>query len=124
MLMTYAAFIVSNSADVFILKSNDIGTDMVGIYKTCTNISMLAATLLVALNTTVQPKLTQLYTQQNYEEVQRVACKSSKLIFWLSVPVFIILLFLSKYVMWLYGGEFMKGGCRRAGSGPRGSGWP
>jgi O-antigen/teichoic acid export membrane protein len=109
MLMTYAAFIVTNSADVFILKANAIGTDMVGIYKTCTNISMLAATLLVALNTTVQPKITQLYTQNNLEEVRRIAVKSSKLIFWLSVPVFIILIGCSKYVMWLYGNEFMKG---------------
>lgn len=109
MLMTYAAFLVTNSADVFLLKSYQVGTDMVGIYKTCTNISMLAATLLVALNTTVQPKITQLYTQNNLEEVQRIACKSSKLIFLLSLPVFVILLFLSKYVMWLYGAEFMKG---------------
>ncbi len=109
MLMTYAAFIVTNSADVFILKANNVGTDMVGIYKTCTNISMLAATLLVALNTTVQPKITQLYTQNNLEEVHRIAVKSSKLIFWLSVPVFIILIGFSKYVMWLYGNEFMKG---------------
>jgi O-antigen/teichoic acid export membrane protein len=109
MLMTYAAFIVSNSADVFILKSYHVGTDMVGIYKTCTNISMLAATLLVALNTTVQPKITQLYTQQHYDEVRRIASKSSKLIFLLSLPVFVILLFFSKYVMWLYGVEFMKG---------------
>ena len=109
MLMTYLAFAINNSADVFILKSNHVSTDLVGIYKTCTNISMLAATLLVALNTTVQPKLTQLYTQKNFEEVQRIATKSSKLIFLLSIPVFIILFFFSKQVMWLYGNEFMKG---------------
>lgn len=109
MLMTYAAFTISNSADVFILKSYHIGTDEVGIYKTCTNISMLAATLLVALNTTVQPKITQLFTQNNLSEVQRIAQKSSKLVFWLSLPVFLILIFGSKYVMWLYGKEFMLG---------------
>lgn len=109
MLMTYVAFLINNSADVFILKWNNIGTDMVGIYKTCANISMLAATLLVALNTTVQPKITQLFTQNKLDEVQRITTKSSKLIFWLSLPVFIILLFFSKPVMWLYGEEFMKG---------------
>jgi len=109
MLMTYAAFLVSNSADVFILKSYQIGTDKVGIYKTCTNISMLAATLLVALNTTVQPKITQLYTQKNLAEVQRIAYKSSRLIFLLSVPVFIVLMFFAKYVMWLYGKDFTQG---------------
>ncbi|MBK6273413.1 MAG: polysaccharide biosynthesis C-terminal domain-containing protein [Saprospirales bacterium] len=102
-------FLINNSADVFLLKSNDIGTDMIGIYKTCANISMLAATLLVALNTTVQPKITQLFTQQKLDEVHRISIKSSKLIFWLSLPVFIILLFFSKYVLWLYGDEFLKG---------------
>ncbi len=109
MLMTYLAFLINNSADVFLLKSNGVTTDMVGIYKTCTNISMLAATLLVALNTTVQPKITQLYTQRKLDEVQRITIKSSKLIFWLSLPVFIVLLCGSKYVMWLYGNEFLKG---------------
>ncbi len=109
MLMTYIAFLINNSADVFLLKSNNIGTDMVGIYKTCANISMLAATLLVALNTTVQPKITQLFTQNKLDEVQRITNKSSKLIFWLSLPVFIILLFFSNQVMWLYGEEFRKG---------------
>ncbi len=109
MLLTYIAFLINNSADVFLLKSNDIGTDMIGIYKTCANISMLAATLLVALNTTVQPKITQLFTQQKLDEVHRISIKSSKLIFWLSLPVFIILLFFSKYVLWLYGDEFLKG---------------
>ncbi|MFN8295748.1 MAG: flippase [Chitinophagales bacterium] len=109
MLLTYIAFLINNSADVFLLKSNQIGTDLVGIYKTCANISMLAATLLVALNTTVQPKITQLFTQNKLTEVQQITKKSSKLIFWVSLPVFIILLFFSKYVMWLYGEEFMKG---------------
>lgn len=109
MLMTYAAFLVSNSADVFILKSYQVETSMVGIYKTCTNVSMLAATLLVALNTTVQPKMTQLYTQKNMKEVQRISCKSAKLVFYLSLPVFIILMFFAKYVMWLYGKDFSTG---------------
>lgn len=109
MLLTYIAFLINNSADVFILKSNQVGTDLVGIYKTCANISMLAATLLVALNTTVQPKITQLFTQNKLQEVQQITQKSSKLIFWISLPVFIILLFFSKHVMWLYGAEFMKG---------------
>lgn len=109
MLMTYLAFAINNSADVFILKAYGVGTDQVGIYKSGTNISMLAATLLVALNTTVQPKMTQLYAQNNMEEVKRIAVKSSKLIFLLSLPVFVILIFFSKYVMWLYGEEFMIG---------------
>lgn len=109
MLMTYAAFLVSNSADVFILKAYHVGTDSVGVYKTCTNISMLAATLLVALNTTVQPKMTQLYTQKNIVEVERISVKSAKLVFWLSLPVFIVLMFFAKQVMWLYGKDFTMG---------------
>lgn len=109
MFITYAAFLVVNSADVFLLKAFGVGTDQVGIYKTCTNISMLAATFLVALNTTVQPKITQLYTQGQHAEVQRIIQKFAKLIFLLSLPIFLLLFFCSKYIMWLYGSAFMTG---------------
>ncbi|HNE51119.1 MAG TPA: polysaccharide biosynthesis C-terminal domain-containing protein, partial [Chitinophagales bacterium] len=51
----------------------------------------------------------QLYTQKNLVEVQRISVKSSKLIFWLSLPVFIGMLFFSKQVMWLYGKDFSTG---------------
>jgi O-antigen/teichoic acid export membrane protein len=109
MLLTYTAFIINNTADIFLLKSFDAPTAEVGIYKTCVNISMLTATVLVALNTTVQPKITQMFYRNELDEVQRITQRSSKLIFWLSVPFFILLTFGAKWIMSIYGPEFVLG---------------
>lgn len=109
MLLTYAAFIINNTADIFLLKTFGAPTADVGIYKTCVNISTLTATVLVALNTTVQPKITQLYYRNELTEVQRITQRSSKLIFWLSLPVFGLLTFGAQWIMQLYGPEFVTG---------------
>ncbi len=109
MLLTYTAFLVNNSADVFMMKMFGIDTARVGIYKSCTNISALAATLLVSLNTTVQPKFTQLYYSHNIEEIKILMQKTSKLMFLISLPLFIILILFSKSIMQLYGKEFTVG---------------
>lgn len=109
MLMTYSLFLINNSADVFMMKYFGTPTAKVGIYKSCVNISALAATLLVSLNTTVQPKFTQLYYQHNFEEIKRLTRKTSKLTFYISLPIFLVLIFLAKYIMALYGKDFTLG---------------
>ncbi|MEZ4879712.1 MAG: polysaccharide biosynthesis C-terminal domain-containing protein [Chitinophagales bacterium] len=109
MLLTYSAFMINNYADVFMLKFYNVSTAAVGVYKTANNISMLTATLLVALNTTVQPKITQLYYQSELDEVRKVSQKSTKLIFWLSLPITLLLIFIAKPIMSIYGKEFMIG---------------
>lgn len=109
MLLTYLSFFLTISVDVFILKFYNISTDHIGIFKTCINISMLASAILISLNTTIQPKITQLYYSDKKDEIARLTQRSSKLMFWLSLPIFIVFLFGSKYVMWLYGHEFIAG---------------
>lgn len=109
MFITYFSFLVNNNADVFLLKSLDITTADVGIYKTANNIALISATLLVALNTTVQPKMTQLYFKHELDELRKVSQKSSKLIFWLSLPIYILLFGFAPYIMQIYGDSFLPG---------------
>jgi O-antigen/teichoic acid export membrane protein len=109
MLLTYLSFFLTISIDVFILKFYKIPTEQIGIFKTCINISTLASAILISLNTTIQPKITQLYYSDKKDEIARLTQRSSKLMFWLSLPVFIVFLLGSKYVMWLYGNEFIAG---------------
>jgi O-antigen/teichoic acid export membrane protein len=109
MFITYFSFLINNNADVFMLKALEVSTSDVGIYKTVTNIALISATLLVALNTTVQPKITQLYYRQEMNEVRKIVQKSSKMIFWLSLPIYLLLFFLAKYIMQLYGSSFLSG---------------
>jgi O-antigen/teichoic acid export membrane protein len=83
---------------------------MVGIYKTCANVSSIAAMGLVAMNTTIQPKISQLYYQGKHEEVMRLCVKFARLIFLMNIPIFAMIIFGSRLMIWLaYGEEFVPG---------------
>lgn len=109
MFITYFSFLINNNADVFMLKAFDVSTADVGIYKTVTNIALISATLLVAINTTVQPKITQLYYKKDIAAMSVLVQRSTVFIFWLSLPIYVLLFFLAKYIMQLYGSTFASG---------------
>lgn len=109
MFLTYFSFIINNNADVFLLKHFEVSTAEIGIYKTVTNIALLSSTLLVSLNTTIQPKLTQLFYKKEFQELTRLTIKSTKLIFWISLPIYLILFFFAKQLVGLYGSTFSSG---------------
>ena len=109
MLFTYLGFFLTNFADAYMLPFYT-STEMVGIYKTCANVSSIAAMGLVAMNTTIQPKISQLYYQGKKEEVMKLCVKFSRLIFLMNIPIFAMIIFGSKLMIWAaYGDEFVPG---------------
>lgn len=109
MFITYFSFLINNNADVFLLKAFDISTADVGIYKTVANIALISATLLVAINTTIQPKITQLHYKNEQASLIKLVQRSTILIFWLSLPIYLLLFGLAKYIMQMYGSTFASG---------------
>lgn len=109
MLFTYLGFFINNFADAYMLPFHT-SADMVGIYKTCANVASIAAMALVAMNTTIQPKISQLYHQGEHEEVMKLCVKFSRLIFLMNIPIFAMIIFGSKLMILLaYGKEFTPG---------------
>lgn len=109
MLFTYLGFFINNFADAYMLPFYT-STEMVGIYKTCANVSSIAAMALVAMNTTIQPKISQLYHQGKHEEVMRLCVKFARLIFLMNIPIFAMIIFGSKIMIYLaYGPAFVPG---------------
>ena len=109
MLFTYLGFFINNFADAYMLPFYT-STEMVGIYKTCANVASIAAMALVAMNTTIQPKISQLYHQGNHEEVMKLCVKFARLIFLLNIPIFALIIFGSKWMILLaYGEAFVPG---------------
>jgi O-antigen/teichoic acid export membrane protein len=109
MLFTYLGFFMTNFADAYMLPFYT-STEMVGIYKTCANVASIAAMALVAMNTTIQPKISQLYYQGKQEEVMKLCTKFSRLIFLMNIPIFGMIIFGSRLMIWLaYGEEFVPG---------------
>jgi len=109
MLLTYASFLVYSNFDVFLLKIHDATTYDIGIYRNSVNISMLATTAMVAMNTTVQPKIAQLFHRGEMDEFRRISQKSAKLTFLLNIPVYLGLTLGARYILRIYGPEFEAG---------------
>ena len=81
----------------------------VGIYDIAIKFSAIASIFLTAINAYVMPKFAEYFGQGNMAELKKTVRQSSFLIFWTSCPFLIICLFLSGYLMSLYGAEFVVG---------------
>ncbi len=109
MFITYLGFTISTNFDGFYLPYF-VSTADVGIYKTCLNISSVAALALVAMNTTIQPKISQLYQKGNLESIHSLCVKFTRMVFLSTIPGFILVLFFSKFMIQItYGKEFVGG---------------
>ncbi|MBX7226785.1 MAG: flippase [Chitinophagales bacterium] len=109
MLLTYVSFMINDYMDVFMLGKKVTDLSQLGVYRNCQTTSQLAATLLVGMNTTIQPKISQLFHRGELEEVRKMTQRASKFIFLANIPVFLILIFGSKFVMSIYGKDFISG---------------
>lgn len=108
MLITYSSHALNNFADTFILKMHE-PTNIVGVYSTCYNLAQLAAMVMVAVNTSVQPKFSQLYHKGKLKELKKLSIQSSKIIVLASIPAYLLLTLGSKFILSIYGPEFIIG---------------
>ena len=65
-------------------------SEEVGIYHTAFKLSMFAAVALMSVNSIVSPKLAELFGKNDMKGLREVAKKSTKMIFWSSLPLVII----------------------------------
>jgi O-antigen/teichoic acid export membrane protein len=75
MLLTYSSFMINDFMDVVVLKMF-VSKATLGVYRNCQTLSQLAAMVLVGMNTTIQPKISQLYHKNEITEVRKNYPKS------------------------------------------------
>jgi O-antigen/teichoic acid export membrane protein len=79
----------------------------VGYFSVATKLATLTTFALAAINTIAAPKFSQLYHTGNMEELFYVAKKSTKLIFWVTAPILIVIvLFGYPLIDLMYGSDF------------------
>lgn len=81
----------------------------VGIYSIAFKLAMMTMLIFTAVDSMAAPKFSQLYHSGKMEELKQVAQKSTKLIFWINFPIFIIYIVLGQFLLNLYGSEFNMG---------------
>jgi O-antigen/teichoic acid export membrane protein len=79
----------------------------VGYYSVAVSLATLTGFVLRAINTIAAPKFSELFHSGRLDELFHVAQKSTKLIFWTTLPMLLTLLLLGKPILsLLYGPEF------------------
>lgn len=105
-----------SGAMLFILGWTDVimlgalrTTHDVGIYKVALRLSILVSLSLSAANSIIAPKFAELYWHGKNDQLRSIAQFASKLIFWSSFPLFMLLVLFAKPVLNIFGDEFIVG---------------
>ncbi len=108
MLMTTSMFLITGSIDKLML-GYFMGPKEVGIYSVAFRVAALTSMILIAINTIVAPKMSELYWAKRIKELKSVVHFSAKLIFYSSFPLLIIFILFSRSILSLFGNEFIDG---------------
>ncbi|WP_345972464.1 flippase [Sulfurimonas diazotrophicus] len=108
MFLTAVMHLVISQTDIIMLGIMRNETD-VGIYAITLKMALLTSFILNAINSMAAPKFSQLYHSNNLEDLKEVAQKSSKLIFWMTLPLILVYIFAGHYVLSIFGESFSRG---------------
>jgi len=108
MFLANGMFIVIEQTDTMMLGIMRSEAE-VGIYSIAFKLAMMTMLIFTAVNSMAAPKFSQLYHSGKMEELKQVAQKSTKLIFWINLPIFIIYILLGEFLLKLFGSEFTMG---------------
>ena len=81
----------------------------VGIYNVAIRVSGLVSFGLAAISSISAPKFSETYNNGNKEEFKKVVHESSRLIFFSTIPLMIIIALFNKYILLFFGKEFIAG---------------
>jgi O-antigen/teichoic acid export membrane protein len=81
----------------------------IGVYHTAFKLSMFATIGLMAVKSIASPKFAELYKKNDIKALQKVTHQSTKLIFWTTLPLVVVFMFFSDFLMGLFGEEFKVG---------------
>ena len=81
----------------------------VGVYDIAFKLSMIANIALTAITSVTAPKFAELFAIRDFKRLEKVVNQSTKIIFWSSLPVLILLLLFSNMILEFFGEEFQLG---------------
>ncbi len=78
----------------------------VGYYNVAIRVGRLIAIILTAINTIAAPKFAEFWGKRDINGLIKVARQSTKLIFWITLPIFIFLFLFPELILSIFGKEF------------------
>ena len=81
----------------------------VGVYSVLLKIATFSSFILMSINSVSGPRFAQFYSKGDMEGLKRYTAHTAKIIFFSSVPVFVLIIVFRKFLLGLFGEEFIPG---------------
>ena len=108
MFLTGGLFMIMNQTDTLMLGYMKQAED-VGIYHIASRIASITLFVLMAMGYRSAPLYAELYHSGQHDELQLLAQRSAKLMFWMTLPIVIFVLLGGKLILSIFGDEFIAG---------------
>ena len=92
-----------------LILGNMATPEEVGIYFTAFKLSMFAAVALMSINSIASPKFAEMFAKDDIAGLKKIVQQSTKMIFWVSVPLIVIFFIFPEFLLGLFGEEFKVG---------------
>ncbi len=102
------ASLIRGYADTFILMRYAT-IEEVGIYRVAFKVATVTRIALVAMLIPAAPKFAELYSQGKMDELRKSAQYVTKIIFWCSAPLLLLMILGAPLIMGIFGKEFLAG---------------
>ena len=108
MLLTSSFVLIMSWTDILMLSYYATVAE-VGIYSAALKVAAITSISLMAINAIAAPKFVQFYANNDMKGLATIAQQSTKLIFFTSLPILILIFVLTEWLMGLFGDEFIVG---------------
>ncbi len=108
MMITTAMALIVTQTDILMLGAMST-VEEVGIYAIAMKLAMLTTFILTSVNVVIAPKISELYYSGQLDELKKLIKKITRLIFFTSLPIILILILFGNYILLLFGEEFVVG---------------
>ncbi|MGF1479258.1 MAG: flippase [Cyanophyceae cyanobacterium] len=100
--------VINNRTDAIMLGAIR-GPETVGLYVVAARGAELISFILVAVNQAIEPTIAKLYSEGNHRKLQRLITKSSRIIFFTSLPIALAFILFGHWFLFIFGPEFAQG---------------
>lgn len=108
MLFTHSLTTIMGWIDIIMLGIFRTESE-VGIYHVVLKISLFTTIVLLAINSIAAPKFAELYGLKNMSGFEQIARRATKLLFWATVPIVIVIFAFPTKILGFFGVEFKIG---------------
>jgi O-antigen/teichoic acid export membrane protein len=108
MMMSGIFLLLLNWTDILMLGRIE-SESQIGIYNVAFKIGYLALFFVVSMNVVIMPKVSELFHQNEFDKMRKVINKATQVVILLTIPLALIIILFSKFILSLFGTSFIFG---------------